>query len=313
MTSTPSGLEFSRYQQLAQLTDHLPRFADEGVDPRLGPLLGLAGEVGTLMAGYKKHLRDGSAYELFEENVEEELGDILWYLANAAENWGLSLETIAEKNLQKTTDRWKNRNTKRRPRRKPEDHFDAGFPSNQRLPRTFDVTIRPVGDHQGPEPKIEVIWKGNVVADALGDNTYDDSGYRYHDAFHLANAAVLGWSPVARGKLFNCKREPGTMIDAVEDGGRAIVIEEGIAAFMFAYGSQHGDLVEVDHLDFHVLKAFRTFTKDLEVEARQLWEVEEAVFQGFDVWRQLRANDGGTVHGDLANREITYVGPVSSS
>ncbi len=57
MISTPSGLELSRYQQLAQLTDHLPRLADEGVDPRLGPLLGLAGEVGTLMAGYKKHLR----------------------------------------------------------------------------------------------------------------------------------------------------------------------------------------------------------------------------------------------------------------
>ena len=31
------------------------------------------------MAGYKKLLRDGTAYELFETNVEEELGDILWY------------------------------------------------------------------------------------------------------------------------------------------------------------------------------------------------------------------------------------------
>ena len=305
-----SGLGLRRYQELAQLTDHLPQDDSDGVDPRLGPLLGLGGEVGTLLTGYKKHLRDGSAYELFDANIEEELGDILWYLANAAEKWGLSLETIAEKNLEKTTDRWKNRNTRRRPRRRPEDHFDTHFPPDQRLPRTFEVTIRPVGDHQGPEPKIEVIWRGKVVANALGDNTYGDSGYRFHDAFHLANAAVLGWSPVARGKLFGRKRRPGTLIDAVEDGGRAIVIEEGIAAFMVAYGSQHGDLIDIDHLDFHVLKTFRTFTNDLEVRARQLWEVEEAVFQGFEVWRQLRANDGGVLRGDLGKREITYLGPA---
>ena len=60
----------------------------------------------------------------------------------------------------------------------------------------------------------------------------------------------------------------------------------------------------------HVLKTFRTFTNDLEVRARQLWEVEEAVFQGFEVWRQLRANDGGVLRGDLGKREITYLGPA---
>lgn len=309
--STDDDFTIHRYQQLAQRTDHLPQDNTDGADPRLGPLLGLAGEVGTLLAGYKKHLRDGSAYELFEDNIEEELGDIFWYLANAAEKWNLSLATIAQKNLDKTSDRWRDRDTQRRPHRKPAEHYDADRPRNERLPRTFDIAIRPVTNHTGPEPKVEVIWKGKKIADALGDNTHADSGYRFHDAFHLANAAVLGWSPVAR-KLFSCKRAPGTMLDAVEDGGRAIVIEEGIAAFMFAYAQQHNFLVDIEHLDFHVLKTFRTFTNDLEVRTRRLWEVEEAVFQGFNVWRQLRDNGGGVVHGDLSRRELAYVGPVTS-
>ena len=171
-----------------------------------GPLLGLAGEIGTLMAGYKKFLRDGSAYELFEANVEEELGDILWYLANAAQKFDLSLQRIADKNLKKTADRWHPRRGAQRSKRCPSDHLDAGYGRTEQLPRTFEVEIRPVDDPAKPEPMIEVIWNGKIVASRLGDNTYKDSGYRFHDAFHLANAAVLGWSPVARSQIFCCKR-----------------------------------------------------------------------------------------------------------
>jgi hypothetical protein len=53
------------------------------------------------------------------------------------------------------------------------------------------------------------------------------------DVFHLAYAAVLGWSPVTR-KLLDRKRRSNPQVDLAEDGGRAIVIEEGIAAMAFA-------------------------------------------------------------------------------
>jgi len=33
---------------------------------------------------YKKYLRAGGAYKIFTDRVSEELGDILWYLANIA-------------------------------------------------------------------------------------------------------------------------------------------------------------------------------------------------------------------------------------
>ena len=297
-------LTLAEYQHRSQRTDHFPEPDDEGGDPLLGPLLGLAGEVGTLLAAYKKRLRDGAAYELFKENVAEELGDIMWYLANAAEKAGLSLDEVAQRNLEKTSDRWPARGETPR-RRKPSEHFDADLPWRHRLPRTFKVTIRPVPS-DGPEPQIEVIWNRKPVANRLGDNTYGDSGYRFHDALHLANAAVLGWSPVARGKIFKRKRPAGSIADAVEDGGRAIVVEEAFAAFMFEYACQHNDLENVRHLDYNALRSFRIFTAELEVSQRHLWEVEEAVFQGFAAWRQLRANDGGVLHGDLAARRLTY-------
>lgn len=303
MTHDP--LTLAEYQRRSRQTDHFPRPDDEGHDPLLGPLLGLAGEVGTLLAAYKKRLRDGAAYELFEDNVAEELGDILWYLANAAEKAGLSLSEVAERNLAKTSDRWSVRGSDSPTRREPSEHFDAELPEQHQLPRTFEVTIRPVPD-DGPEPMIEVIWKNRRVASRLGDNTYGDSGYRYHDAFHLANAAVLGWSPVARGQIFGRKRPKGTMADAVEDGGRAIVVEEAFAAFMFEYARQHNDLQDVRHLDYNALRTFQIFTAGLEVAQRHLSEVEEAVFQGFAAWRELRANDGGVLQGDLAARKLTY-------
>lgn len=302
---THDSLTLAEYQRRSRQTDHFPQPDDEGHDPLLGPLLGLAGEVGTLLAAYKKRLRDGAAYEFFKDNVAEELGDILWYLANTAERAGLSLGEVAERNLAKTSDRWPVHGSDSPTHRKPSEHFDADFPTQHQLPRTFEVTIRPAPS-EGPEPQVEVLWNGQNVADRLGDNTHDDSGYRYHDALHLANAAVLGWSPVAR-KIFGCKRPKGTKADAVEDGGRAIVVEEAFAAFIFEYARQHHLLEDVRHLDYNVLRTFRILTDGLEVSQRHLSEVEEAVFQGFAAWRKLRANNGGVLRGDLAVRKLTYV------
>ena len=299
------SLTIAEYQRRSQRTDHFPQSVNDSNDPLLGPLLGLAGEVGTLLAAYKKWLRDGAAYELFKDNVAEELGDILWYLANAAEKADLSLEEVAHSNLTKTSDRWPARDGEPSRRRKPSEHFDHGLPRRHQLPRTFAVAIRPVPS-AGLEPLVELTWNGRRVADKLGDNTYSDSGYRYHDAFHLANAAVLGWSPVARGKIFDRKRPKGSMTDVVEDGGRAIVVEEAFAAFMFEYACQHSYLESVRHLDYNALRTFQIFTAGLEVSQRYLWEVEEAVFQGFAAWRQLRDNGGGILHGDLAARMLSY-------
>lgn len=300
--TAPEPLTLADYQRAAQRTDRLRPSATDTDEMRVAPLLGLAGEVGTLLSGYKKYLRDGTAYELFDENIAEELGDILWYLANTAQKWNLSLDDIARTNLTKINDRW----GESARRRRPTDHFDHGLPRREQLPRTFEVVIQPANRDDKPEPMVRVSWQGRQIGNDLGDNSYDDTGYRFHDVFHLAHAAVLGWSPVARAKIFGCKRASDPVVDAVEDGGRAIVIEESIAAFMFAYARQHNHLDGVNRLDYHALTTFRTFTHDLEVRHRPLWQVEQAVLQGFAAWRQLRHHNGGIITGDLAQQTLTF-------
>lgn len=299
-------MELNQYQRSAQDTDRVPLTGDEVHDreARLVPLLGLAGEVGTLLAGYKKFLRDGEAYELFIDNVGEEVGDLLWYLANVAEKWGLSLEELATSNLRKTTDRWPKPGT-RVPKRKPSEFLDFGSPRGQLLPRTFAVDIVPVGRDRGLEERIELHYRGRAVASRLGDNTYDDSGYRFHDVFHLANAAILGWSPVARAQIFGCKRRSGGLTNEVEDGGRAIVIEEGMVAFLFEHARNHR-WFDVPSLDFDILKTIRVMTAELEIRRRALWEIEQAVLRGFAVWREVRDANGGRIIGDLYRRSIRF-------
>lgn len=89
-------MNFYEYQIQAMNTDQIP--AVEGTELII-PLLGLVGEVGSLMTEYKKHLRDGDAHKLFKEGVAEELGDMLWYVANLASKFNLNLDKIAEDNL----------------------------------------------------------------------------------------------------------------------------------------------------------------------------------------------------------------------
>ncbi len=50
----------------------------------------------------KKYLRDGV---MNDKEVAKELGDVLWYIANLAEDLGYDLAEIADMNLEKLADR----------------------------------------------------------------------------------------------------------------------------------------------------------------------------------------------------------------
>jgi NTP pyrophosphatase (non-canonical NTP hydrolase) len=269
------------------------------------PILGLAGEVGELLNEYKKKLRDGDAHERFGDRVIEELGDILWYVAETATKFGANLEDIAQKNLQKTRSRWTpvdDNSTNVVPH-----SFDAGFPKEERFPRRFIADFRPWVD--GGKEKTRVFVDGVQMGDPLTDNAHSPDGYRFHDVFHLACAAVLGWSPVIR-KHLKRKRRSDLKIDEVEDGGRAIVTEEGISALVFAYARDHKSLEGVRSIDYHLLKAIRIMASNFEAAVCTTGEWERAIFQGYNVWKQVEKNQGGKVELDLDNRTIKYLGMI---
>lgn len=73
----------------------------------LYPTLGLAGEAGELANKVKKVLRDhgGVLTEEAREALLLELGDVLWYVAQVATDLGVSLEAVAQKNLEKLRSR----------------------------------------------------------------------------------------------------------------------------------------------------------------------------------------------------------------
>ena len=103
-----SEMSMSEYQQLALSTAIYPKEMSI-----IYPTLGLCGESGEVAEKIKKWIRDTDRTEMNKETVEllkKELGDVLWYIANLANDLGLTLNEIAKHNLNKLADR-KDRNT----------------------------------------------------------------------------------------------------------------------------------------------------------------------------------------------------------
>jgi NTP pyrophosphatase (non-canonical NTP hydrolase) len=261
------------------------------------PLLGLAGEVGSLLTEYKKHLRDGTAYRIFREQIAEDLGDLLWYVASVASRFAFDLDEIARQNLEKTRERWPAEGTRRF------ELYDDGFPEREQFPR--QIRIKLVESRDGERAEVRCIWEGQQIGNVVTDNAYEDDGYRFHDVFHISYAVMLGWSPILR-KLMDRKRRSSPDMDHIEDGGRATVIEELIAALVFNYARKHSYLDGVGSLDYHLLKTIRELVSGREVASRSLFEWEQAILAGYRVWRLVRANGGGAVIGDLPARTLTY-------
>lgn len=89
-------MDLNEYQQRARATllptsDNLNYLA-----------LGLASEAGEFAGKCKKAIRDG---EFDDKAAMKELGDVLWYVAMAAEHLGYKLEDVARVNNLKLADR----------------------------------------------------------------------------------------------------------------------------------------------------------------------------------------------------------------
>ncbi len=92
-------MEFNDYQKKAKKTDTYTTRPDR----LLYATLGLAGESGEVAEKVKKILRDKKGV-ISEEKKQEllmELGDVLWYIAKFARELGVSLDDVAEKNIEK--------------------------------------------------------------------------------------------------------------------------------------------------------------------------------------------------------------------
>lgn len=297
-------MQINDYQHTAGETDVLTG------DQDLLPLLGLAGEVGQLIAEYKKRERDKTGYRAFREEIHEELGDILWYAAALARRNGFDLDEIAQANIAKT------RGLFLPPEHLPtHDRFDKDAPLDQQLPAHLTVTFTEAEEttEQGETLHRVRMFRGDQpIGDPLDDNSEHSDEYRYHDVFHLAHMAVLGWSPVMRG-LLQCKRSELPTVDRVEDGGRAAAIEEGLTAYVFTIAGEHSFFSSLAHVPPSALKTCTKMTAHLEVAARSTADWHAAILAGYQAFRHVVENRGGVLTADLENRSLSYEGPTSGS
>ena len=90
-------MEFDEYQSEAIKTASYDFKTWEFGLPYLA--LGLIGESGEVAERIKKHIRGDK--ELKPEKTLEELGDVLWYMANLCETLGFTLADVASANITK--------------------------------------------------------------------------------------------------------------------------------------------------------------------------------------------------------------------
>ena len=367
-----SSILLREYVELAVETDRLSKSDVQSV------LLGLFGEVGSIMASAKKLKREGGAYVGYREIVEEEFGDAFWYLTALCRRLDISIEEVlagASKNgkyqaavaandrvdgplaevstavlvpaleaallelgkaaadlleispgvsargrLENFADNYlhalqaaevcfadvvhmnlrKVRGRFLAPIPGELPTFDDNFPEDERLPAEFEIVIK-----QRKSGRTYLQWNGVFIGDPLTDQIRDPDGYRFHDALHFAHAAVLHWSPTFRG-LIKHKRKSDPKADEAQDSGRAIVVEEGLSAWIFARAKLLNLFEGQQTVSLDLLKVVGQFVSGYEVEACPLKLWEDAILQGYAVFRQLRANNGGIVIGSRVRRKVEY-------
>jgi NTP pyrophosphatase (non-canonical NTP hydrolase) len=376
------GIPLAAYQRAACRTDELAN-ADLGT-----PILGLFGEVGSLVAALKKKRREGPAFASYDAEVIEELGDVLWYLSTIASHayldlgelaqharsdlsvgserdangdatftafqakqWpspgendvlsrmtelaarsgelvqgfrtgcladrgalstglvailrsvadvanaaSVDLNAAARANLEKAFSRWPLE-------RSYPPLADAHCVPDEQLPRSFEIFI----EEQQVGGKTYVLQKRNavIIGDRLTDNKTEKDDYRFHDVFHIAYAVHLGWSPVLRA-LFRVKRKSQPELDESEDGARAILIEEGIATFVFGRALERGLFAGLTHLDYGLLKLVQDFARGFEPERCALWQWERAILDGFSVFREFKRYRRGFIKANLVEHTLSF-------
>lgn len=276
---------FDEYQAVVERTDERKT--------RMVSLLGLVGEIGDLHSMIKKLVlqRDNP---LFQQELREECGDILWYLTSLASLYKIPLREIVQTNAEKAESLYSKGKVA---------VFDRGYPLDEQIPRKFEVSFLEKPLKNGIQVRISI--NDVAIGDALTDNAHKDDGYRFHDVFHLAYAAVLGWSPVTRA-LLKRKRKSDDKVDEVEDGARAVIVEEAVSILVFNQAPQRGWYLEKSSIDIGLLKTIRRIVDGLEVRACTAKQWQDAIHQGYMAFEQLKNNCGGIITVDLDQQSLTY-------
>lgn len=178
--------------------------------------------------------------------------------------------------------------------------FDVAFDIEEQLPREFRIRI---SERKSGRSYLQM--NDVFIGDPLTDNISNEDGYRFHDVFHLAYASILHWSPVIRA-LLKRKRKSVPAVDEAQDSGRAIVVEEGLTAWIFTRAKELNYFEGHGRLSLGMLKTIEEFVRGYEVDKCPLKLWEKAILDGYAIFRELNVNRGGWIIGNRERRTIKY-------
>jgi len=187
--------------------------------------------------------------------------------------------------------------------------FDALAPPEEQLPRKLQVEFRERIDDAG-RPVVQLWCHNQPLGDPIRDNTVIPDGYRYHDVFHLAEIAILGWSPAWR-KLLNCKRRSLPFVHETQDGGRATVADEAFASIVFEHAFRSGFPEKPLQVGFHLLETVSLLLSRFEVAAHPRSSLVRCVEEGIQAWRSLILRRGGVVIARLDTQTLSVEKPLA--
>jgi MazG C-terminal domain len=181
--------------------------------------------------------------------------------------------------------------------------FDDGFAFSEQLPRQFTISFKALEDKK----TVSVMLNDYVqVGDVIDDNSHQNDYYRYHDIFHYTFATMLGWSPCARA-MMKCKRKSNALIDKIEDGARAAIIEEALSMIIFNEARKKRFFENSKTVSKTTLRMIKELTEPFEVSTRTEKDWQRAILKGYQMFRLLIANDGGKIYFDATNQEINFI------
>lgn len=252
----------------------------------------LAGAVGDLLNDFRQ-----GGFASNRDKLSAHLVEIFAAIVAAADAADISLGEAARENLYKIFNRW------------PMDFnypplTDSHLKVFEKLPEKLDIYI----SEEEIDGRLFVLQRCNdiYIGDRLTDNKEERDDYRFHDVFHLAFAVHLGWSPVLRA-LLHLKRKSDPNIDENQDGARAILIEEGVATFIFGRGMKAGwDQKDITNVDYDLLKYIAEFVRGYEPERCCMWQWERAIVNAFKVFGELKKHRKGRVVANLREHTLTF-------
>lgn len=94
-----------KYQEFTQTTSMYPGAGDHGLEALIYCVIGLCNETGELAGKFKKVMRGDLPLHRVRDKAIDEMGDVLWYLTRMCVEMNVTLEDLAERNVDKLMNR----------------------------------------------------------------------------------------------------------------------------------------------------------------------------------------------------------------